>query len=57
VRAPRASCTVWCLTSPSTSRGGGFAVLGINAADLLTPALGAALLGTYTVVAVAAGAC
>jgi hypothetical protein len=33
----------------------GFAVVGINAADLLTPALGALLLGTYAVVAVAAG--
>ena len=33
----------------------GFAVAGINPADLLTPALGALLLGTYAVVAVAAG--
>jgi ABC-2 type transport system permease protein len=33
----------------------GFAVVGINAADLLTPALGAALLGAYAVVAIAAG--
>ena len=33
----------------------GFAVVGINPADLLTPALGAALLGSYAVVAVAAG--
>jgi ABC-2 type transport system permease protein len=33
----------------------GFAIVGINAADLLTPALGAVLLGAYAVVAVAAG--
>ena len=34
----------------------GFAVVGINPAQLLTPALGALLLGGYAVVAVAAGA-
>ena len=33
----------------------GFAVVGINSAELLTPALGAALLGAYAVVAIAAG--
>jgi ABC-2 type transport system permease protein len=33
----------------------GFAVVGINPADLLTPALGALLLGAYATVAVAAG--
>jgi len=33
----------------------GFATVGINSAELLTPALGAALLGAYAVVAVAAG--
>ncbi len=33
----------------------GFAVVGINTAELLTPALGALLLGGYAVVAVAAG--
>ena len=34
----------------------GFATVGINAADLLTPALGAALLGAYALVVVAIGA-
>jgi hypothetical protein len=34
----------------------GFAVVGINPAQLLTPALGALLLGGYAVAAVAAGA-
>ena len=33
----------------------GFAIVGINPAELLTPALGALLLGAYAVVAVAAG--
>jgi hypothetical protein len=33
----------------------GFAVVGINSAELLMPALGAALLGAYAVVAIAAG--
>ena len=33
----------------------GFAVVGINPAELLTPALGALLLGTYALIAVAAG--
>jgi ABC-2 type transport system permease protein len=33
----------------------GFAVVGINSAELLTPALGAALLGAYALVAIAAG--
>jgi ABC-2 type transport system permease protein len=33
----------------------GFAIVGINPADLLTPALGALLLGAYALVAVAAG--
>jgi ABC-type transport system involved in multi-copper enzyme maturation permease subunit len=33
----------------------GFAIVGVNPADLLTPALGAVLLGGYTVAAVAAG--
>jgi ABC-2 type transport system permease protein len=33
----------------------GFAVVGINSAELLTPALGAALLGAYALVATAAG--
>ena len=32
-----------------------FAVVGINSAELLMPALGAALLGAYAVVAIAAG--
>jgi ABC-type transport system involved in multi-copper enzyme maturation permease subunit len=34
----------------------GFAVVGINSTQLLTPALGALLLGTYALVAIAAGA-
>jgi ABC-type transport system involved in multi-copper enzyme maturation permease subunit len=34
----------------------GFAVVGINPAELLTPSLGAALLGAYALVAVATGA-
>ena len=34
----------------------GFAIVGINPADLLTPSLGAALLGGYALVAVATGA-
>ena len=34
----------------------GFAIVGINPADLLTPSLGAVLLGGYALVAVAAGA-
>jgi ABC-2 type transport system permease protein len=34
----------------------GFAIVGINPADLLTPAVGALLLGGYAVAAVAAGA-
>jgi ABC-type transport system involved in multi-copper enzyme maturation permease subunit len=33
----------------------GFAIVGVNAADLLTPALGAALLGAYAVAAVTLG--
>jgi ABC-2 type transport system permease protein len=33
----------------------GFSVVGINSVELLTPALGAALLGAYAVVAIAAG--
>ena len=34
----------------------GFATVGINSAELLTPALGAVLLGAYALVAVAIGA-
>jgi hypothetical protein len=34
----------------------GFAIVGVNSADLLTPGLGAVLLGGYAVVAVATGA-
>ena len=34
----------------------GFAIVGINAADLLTPGQGAVLLGGYALVAVATGA-
>jgi hypothetical protein len=34
----------------------GFAVVGVNPADLLTPGLGALLLGGYALVAVATGA-
>ena len=34
----------------------GFAIVGINPAELLTPILGAALLGGYALVAVATGA-
>ena len=34
----------------------GFATVGINSAELLTPALGAMLLGAYTLVAVTTGA-
>ncbi len=34
----------------------GFAIVGINSAELLTPALGAVLLGAYALVAVAIGA-
>src|SRR5262245_62866440 len=33
----------------------GFAVVGINSTELLTPPIGALLLGTYALVAVAAG--
>jgi len=44
-------------TSRSTYPGaGGFATVGVNPAELLTPTLGAALLGAYAVVAVATGA-
>ena len=62
-----AGTLVWLLAAegilsglvPNVSRyfpgAAGFATVGINPAELLTPALGAALLGAYAMVAVAAG--